>query len=483
MKIAKTPFNVSLLDPGESTWSLMVPVTSGGILDHATGDYHPQGLYSPLIFGRPGDKRRATTESFIDLRTKIFQPFYLKELLSLKRLYSEIIYGTGYARWDEEAKDFVRASMLDGRTGFAFFVENINKLEFKEGKSGKRNMRVDFLKRYKGRAVTSKQLVIPAGLRDVAIENGRPVEEELNKFYRKMIMTANAINPTIASATPELLDAPRANLTRSAMAVFDYIYNMVEGKTGFDRAKFARRRIFGSTRNVISSMPLGSNVLGDKRQVDFNTIMVSLYQFLKGTEDLMDYTLRQHNFREFFESIMDKVTLVNKETLEAEEVELNGRTKDEWGTPAGRIKLFNRFSDGGHRHDPIEIEGYYLSLIYRDATSFKLFSSINDLPDHLDRNKVRPLTWGELFYIHAAKYYDKVRAYTTRYPVTGLGSTFGAKVYIRSTVTADTVVELDADWRNSGGFEYLEYPHVEVKADYFATMCVHNVTLPGLGAD
>ena len=118
------PFNIEILNISEKTLQHLRPIRTMDSFDGATGNFNDDGLFSTLIFGRPGDELRSRRFSYIDIKVSVFQPTMFFTLMSLKQLYTDIISGTAYAIWDEEKKDFFRADAINGKTGYAFFVSH-----------------------------------------------------------------------------------------------------------------------------------------------------------------------------------------------------------------------------------------------------------------------------------------------------------------------------------------------------------------------
>lgn len=434
MKISRLPMNITFMDPSQSTYNGMAPVQSLAMFKPNSNEFHPLGLYSDLIFGRQGDERRDTAMSFIKLKTPVFHPLYFQELSTLKGLYKEILYGTGYAEWDPQLKDFIRSNMMVGETGYAFFMSHWDELKFKSGDSTMRKLRIIMLEKFKDKALTENMTVIPAGLRDVEIDaGGRPVENDINALYRKILSAANTISPTVGSTNTPVLDTPRANLTRNVKAVYDYIFSLLNGKGGVLRSKYARRKVFFSTRNIISPPSLGAAKLGDENQHDPSKVSMGVFQWVKGCEIKVFHAIKHNDFREFFELIDEQVTLTDPKTFKKVEVRLSTDERNKWGTNDGLTKLFNSFVDTSSRNAPILIDGLYLKLIYQDDTKFMFLSDISELPEGFDKSLVRPVTIGEFLYYHIANMVDEVRWFITRHPVTDLDSIYAAFVYLKTT--------------------------------------------------
>lgn len=486
LKLRQVPFNITMLTNDKSIVDTLLPVKSLSLMDHISSDFHQHGLYSTVIFGPQGSRERDRRRSYIDLKVPIFNPIYFDQLRRLKGLYGDIILGRDYAVFDEVEKDFVRSKqgILDGETGYSFFLRHFDKLEFKKGESKERQLRIEVLETYRKQCLGEFLIVIPAGLRDVQFdENGRPVEEEIGPLYRKVISATNTIPDRLEDKDSPLLDGPRRSIQLAINEISTYILNILSGKKGFLSGKFGSRRVFGTTRNVLTSMETGSAILGDAKQPDLSTTINGLFQFMKGTEPLLAlYELKQGFLKDFFDNIDQEPMLINRETLQAEPVSLSARQRDKWGTKIGIEKLINGFKNAKLRHKPIWIDGHYLKLIYQDDKYFRVMNSIDELPEGWDKNKVRPMSWAEMFYLHCERIMPRVRVFNTRYPVTGLGSTYPSEIYIKTTITGHRLKELGEDWKITER-EVLEFPKTTEALAFHESMVVHPSFLGPLGAD
>ena len=55
------PFNIALLPIEESTLNGLKPVKVSDIFDGMSKNFHDEGLYSTIIFGKVGDERSKST--------------------------------------------------------------------------------------------------------------------------------------------------------------------------------------------------------------------------------------------------------------------------------------------------------------------------------------------------------------------------------------------------------------------------------------
>lgn len=483
MQLRNIPFNVSILNPESDFFFGLTPTISLSMFDQVTGDFSEGGLFSNEIFGRQGEKERNDRFSFVDLKVKVFHPLYFEELSNVKGLYGGIILGRSYAKWDAKEKDFVPAKILEGETGISFFLKHFNDIKFRRNKSQKRDKRIKFMEDFKDKALLSKYLVIPAGLRDLEFdENGRPIVDDLNPLYNKLISNANTISPAIDDEDDPTLNRARGSMQLAVNNVYKFIFDLVKGKRGFLLSKVASVKVAGTTRNVISTMEVGSKILGDPRQPTIDTTIVGLPQFMSATRYKMKYQFKSGAFSDFFTSEGVGTRLINRKTLELEDVTLNPRTSDKWLTSEGQDKLMGAFIEPKSRHKPVVIDGMYLGLIYQDDKYYKLFRDISELPEHLDRDNVRPVTYAEMFYAHAEPLMENTYHFATRYPVTSSESIQAGKTYLRSTEEALQLTELGSDWGVSD-HNVLEFPNTLNKSKFFETQSVHPSSLGLYGAD
>lgn len=485
MRVAKIPFNIALVDSKKD--SMLFSLFSVDVLntfDNDTGDFHPRGLFSNAIFGQQGDEKRSTQHSFINLKAPIMHPFYLKILNGFKPLYREILLGTGYGIFDEKLKDFIRADPITGETGYAYFISKFNDLVFEVGGSIERRQRVKFLNENRDKAFMTKYIVIPAGLRDIEFsEDGRPVEDDLNPLYRKLISQVATVNTVTASVNDAVLDNARRSITMTGELIFSHIYDLIEGKRGFIQSKFASRKVFGTTRNVISAQEMGTENLNDIRAPRQDTTTVGLPQFMSGTQPKMRYRLREFVLKDFIDNLRGTVSVYDPKTLEKVEVTLPEKVSDKWGTDDGLNSIMGSFSNPVVRHKRVYVDGYCIGLLYNDGKGFKRIYDINEVPKD-KRQFVTPLTWAEMFYLAAAPFVKEVRATNTRYPITTLGSTYPSRAYLKTTELSLYLHPYDDNWNlDKTNTDYVEFPNTEKKTAFHETMVVHSSNLPALGAD
>lgn len=508
MKAIDMPFNVELIKLDSSRLRSIKPVSStdimsstgqrlqGAIINNSlswkgenslTTNFHDDGLFSISIFGRIGDEFRDSRFSYIDIKTTVFHPLIHKALCKLKAMYGEILAGRTYVTWDDEIKDFVLADEVTGDTGFFFFVKHWEKIEFKKTPSVQRNQRIKLIEKYRDRALTDKILVMPAGLRDVrAVAAGRLDFDPINDIYRRIIGLSNTIAGSGEKVASPSMNYSRHQLQMSFNEIYATIEKMLSGKKGLVQNKWSSRRVFNGTRNVISSMDTSKRILGKKGGPKATDTILGLHQTIKGAFPLTIHLMRNGYLGKAFGIGVsgNLVSLVDPKTLMRETVELSSLTIDRWTTIDGLEKIINMYKDVSNRHKPVMVEGRYLALIYKGPDkTFKIFGSIDELPDHLDSQYVEPITLVELIYLSGYRNWNNLKVIVTRYPITGIGSSYPSDLYVKTSVIGEEREELGDDWEPMGeGNIAYEFPTKKPEA-FLDTQVVSNVRLGGLGGD
>ncbi|QCW23140.1 RNA polymerase beta subunit [Vibrio phage USC-1] len=475
------PTNVSLLNPSKVAWSLMRPVSSADVNEGSSTGLHPDGLYSVETFGRVGSEERDRKLSYIDVKLPIFNPTYFKSLVTLKSLYLGIIRGTEYAVWDAETKDFIKSNLLDGETGYSFFMTHFNELEPKLTESFRRKKKVELFHTYQSQALCSKVIVIPAGLRDVQFgENDRIIEPEINEYYRKLLFRTKAVVVEPGEENSPVYDNLRWGAQSNFNDIDTYIQNLTKGKTGFFQKRVATRGVVGGTRNVISARQVSVEDADAPNSIDVNTTDIGLYQAMLEFQYTCRYGMLNGWVQNVFTIGSNLAKLVDPKTFEYQYKEVDPKVIDRWMTPEGLTKLFNGFKDSHLRNKPIMIEGLYMGLIYDDGKQVRIVGDKSEIGDR-DPAHLRPLTYMELFYISCGNLIETRMTQVTRYPITGVGSIYPSKINLRTTIQSKPRVLLDEFWEE--GERLNNFPLLTGRPSYFDAMSVDGSRLELLGGD
>lgn len=489
------PANFTLLDLNDRRVANLGQVTSLDIFDGSTTVFHEDGLYSTKIFGRVGSNEREARVGYIDLKVSILHPKIARDLFRLKGLYREIVAGRTKAMWSVKDKDFINVKpqhlqeqlKVPGNeygTGYAFFMRYFPKIEFRETSSTERQDRIDFINKYRHRPTIRRIAVIPAAYRDLQIsEDGRITKDEINDLYYSCLSISNVINDKQDLDDP-LFDVIRNSLTNRVMEIYTLLETMLQGKRGLMLSDWGSRTVDHGTRNVLSVADHTRDNLITGRGPDTNSVTVGLWQTIKGLTPFTIYALRNTILKPIFGRPDTLVPLIDPKTLETVETEIHPTTKERWTSKEGLLKVINSFSYKEARHNPVMVEGKYLLLVYSDDKSFKIVYDLNDVPDHIDRSKIKPMTYAEMFYLIAYRRWYEFYGLMTRYPVTGIDSIFPAKIYLKTTAVGSSKYELQDDWSFVKDPERLalEYPDITVPL-FHDTLSASTNRLTGLGAD
>jgi hypothetical protein len=461
MAVKKVPFNVGILTISDQ-WALLVrPVTSQDIFVAASKNLHPDGLFSQDIFGIPGTPARYTKEGYIDIKVEIFHPLLYKCLISMKGLYADIMAGKSYAVFDDKLKDFVQCPASEGATGYAHFVKHWKDIAFVQTDSDQRKEKIRVIEKYKSQAMTARIYVLPAGYRDVEIdETGRVTSNEVNALYSALIAISNTITPALLKADISSYDAQRYRLQSTFNEIYEMMFGVLRGKNNLMMGKWAARAITDSTRNVLVSMDITSKRLEDPGAPDLNHVTVGLLQFMKATRPKFLHYLKNGFLAQVFTSSSAPALLTDRRTLMPVRVDVPSGVYDKWMSSQGLEKYINSYKERSIRDRPIMVAGqYYLGLIYRGPDStFKLIHGIDELPADRKKEDCKPISLTDLFYIHCYEWASTIPMLVTRYPIVTNRSTFPAMAFLVSTVTSEERVPLDANWQPVTDKVALKFP-------------------------
>lgn len=476
------PFNIEILHLTADKLVGITPVTSLDMFEGMSRNLNDTGLFSIPIFGRIGSPARSSRFSYIDIKAKVFHPVAFRSLVQLKSLYGEILQGKSFAIWDNEIKDFVKSNQLEGQTGFHFFEQHWLDLKFEERPSDIRHTNIQFINKYKNISMTDKVIVLPAGFRDIEVEDdGRVSVNDINAFYKKLLSVSNTITPNAVKESIEMLDGARYSMQYTFNQIYDMIESLIKGKRKLIMGKWASRKIFNGTRNVITSSDLSSDELNAPNNVGFNDTVCGLYQYIKAMGKVSVFHLRTGYLSKVFSTAQSPAILVNKKTLKKEHVNVSSETFDQWMSDEGIEKILTLFSEESLRHNELEIDGYYLGLIYKGPGVYKIFQDIDELPEGYDKKYVTPITFTELIYTSVYSDSHKYPGLVTRYPVTGFGSIYVSKVYLKPTLQTEKRTPLGEDWTPD---PYLPVAYnFPTKTDFVNSLSPHPSKLARLAAD
>lgn len=474
-------FNIYLLTPTANSVRGMRPVTVLDIFEGLTKNFHPDGLFSLETFGRVGEEKRNRIFSYIDLKVPVLHPVIFKALSDLKGLYRDILAGKAYAVFNEN-KDFEESTALEGDTGYEFFIKHLPELVFEERPSPRRQFNIRLIEKHKESLLMDKHVVLPAGMRDYIVDqNGKPSEDEINPLYRRLLSLSSMVTNVNVGRNLSDLDAIRFNIQTTVQEIYEYIVNILEGKSGFMLGKWASRLVANTTRNVITSYVNDNDELFGPKTVNPNQAVIGLYQFLRMTLPLSTFHLREKYLTKIFTGPENPALLIDKKTLKSTQVNIASETYDEWMTNDGIEKFFSRYGEDDLRHEYLEVDGHYLALIYKgEDMTFRIFHDIDDLPEGFDPKNVHPVTYTELLYVAIYEDAHKIPCTVTRYPAIEYGSVYPGYTYLKTTARGEMRTELGDDWTKT---EKVASEFPIYKEGFFNSASPNPTHLKTLGAD
>jgi hypothetical protein len=462
----------------------IAPITRLDIMEGATSNFHPDGLFSTRIFGMVGSKERDQTYGKIQLGVRIIHPKVYRELLNVKSLYGDILSGARTAKFDPIRKDFVVSIEEDAESGYSFFFRHMNEIELVKNDSLSRSDTVDFLERWRHRWTTINIPVMPAGMRDLEMgDDGRVVKHEINDFYYRILAISKSITPSRDMESPAY-DHNRSALQAAVNALFDYIEGIIGGKNGFQRDRWASSRVHEGTRNVLTAMNTSGAHLDSPNVPGYDATVLGVHQTATSMAPLVIHWLRTGFLEQLMNAGEGDVPLIDKDTLKQTWVSLSPTERDSWVTEDGMRGLINSLVNIEARQRPVEIAGHYLKLVYLGEGTFKVFDSIDELPNGFNREHVHPMTLIELLYLCGYNKWAKYFTDVVRYPIESENSTYPSRIYVRSTTIGEMRRELDHNWEPIEGPDGIanEYPKYGLSS-FHDSESPHPSRLSGLGAD
>lgn len=502
-------FNIDLLIPDDGKFKSMLlgEVESLAIFEPNSDVFNSKGLFSNQIFGQIGSDLRLERPGYVDTKLHFLHPLVYSTICNLGKKYEDIIEGNVRATFNKETNDFDIDP--EGETGFSFFLKYLDKIEYVKNESERRSYKVSLVNKYgRSSGLFNQFLILPAGLRDYTVdEKGVPSEDEINKDYRVLIGLANRLkNVTITPDLEPLFDPVRLRIQKVVCKIYKYLQSIIDGKSKFIQSKWASRGIENATSNVITAVKVNIPKLNadNDKHPGFNSTIVGLYQYLKALGNITPHQLLINFISESMGESSTSVQLINPKTLQRELVEIKAKTRQDWTSIEGINNTVNKLAQDEIKNEFVKIDGYYLAFILEDEdkqTIDVLFDPIVELGERYnldtklgvdnvlksieDYNKyggirkpnLRPITYGELFFISVLECVPRFPGYVTRYPITGHGSIYPSWPYLKST-SVGLKRTINLKYKT---LETLEYP--SIGTDYNRSMSVHYSRLKALGGD
>lgn len=488
-------FNIRLMDTEKyMSVNRLKPVTTSLIKLPSTNTFHPDGFFSEEIFSQIGTEQRFTQLGYIKLNTAILHPIIYKIFVDSSALYKEIMSSRTFARFDLESSDFVRVDNVEETsdevdTGYAFFMRYIEAIKLKDTGSPKRQDDIELLNKYKKEKILYNHIVLPAGVRDISLDdNGVMIQDDINKLYSVLLSYTNSIPE---NTTSHLYDTVRYQMQLKAYEIYAYIRGITDGKRGFFQGQYTARKITLGTRNVISAANYNVKNIKDPQLLKSDEVKLGLYQTMKGMQPLLVYGIRNYLIDPIFTNNPNITTipLINPKTLELEYKDISDEVRLRFTSENGIGKMINNFLSTEQRDKSVTVrtadnKNYYMCLVYDLGDRVYYFKSLSDLRvllRHIDKTKIRPLRYSEIFYVITHSVSLGKHVLVTRYPVLGERSVCVSKIHLCTTNPSRVVKLYNLLDQNQSYITYPEYP--VFGNDYIDTTILSVYKLAGLGAD
>lgn len=457
------------------------------------------GLLSNEIFGITKDDR-TTIFAYIDLAGEYFlHPLAYKIWSRLDSNVKLCVYEMDTFVYDPEKGKL--KSDPKGETGLKFLMKLIKTVDFKKTGSSKREVKINFLEKYREKLFMKDVVVIPAGMRDVNTEaDGKVGVGEINKLYNAIVRDAKALQESDDYGL-SLNGTLRGRIQDNIVKVYNWFIFGRDPLTGADAQASGLSRKLGlirragmkksfdwGSRLVICTQNLRKEKLSDL-DVDLDSIGLPLAAVCANLFPYMLYWIR--NWFSNRLSDVQTLTVYNTKTKKLEQTKI-----DSWQTVYSdeRIKKeIGRFMHGmSNRFVPIEAPivnptkgtNYYLQFKGYNVPDEDIAKKlINDQMSkesfHLNS---RPLTWCDLIYMAAMEVTKDKMTLITRFPMDSYYNQFPAKIKVISTIETEPILV----WNTF----YKKYPKITLadinqnSSNHFVDVALpNNVRLGSIGGD
>lgn len=462
------------------------------------------GLLSNEIFGISKDDRTQIF-AYINLAGETFMhPLAYKTWCRLDSNIKLCAYEMETFSLDEETGKLVKDP--EGETGIKFLKKIIKKVDFQKTNSMKREVKIDFIQKYRDKLFTENLIVIPAGYRDVNTDtDSRIGVGEINKLYDTIIRDTNALRESEDYGL-SLNGSLRGRIQDNLVAIYDWIvfgrFNGVDAqasglsrKLGLIRRAGMKKSFDWGSRLVICTQNLRVEDLDDL-EVDLDSMGLPLAALCANFFPYLLYNIRQWFDNQFTNMKYSQGIIMDKSKKEIIDIEL-----EDWRLTFSdeRIKKeIDRFMHGSsNRFVPIEVPlSKDSEKKLKDRKAYILFKgnkiTSKDAVEKLQKNEViniesfpletRPMTWCDIIYIALKEITKDKMTLITRFPVDSYWNQFPAKIKVLSTIKTEPMI-ID-------GIFYKEYPLIRVEdmnkdtsSKFIDVALPNNVRLDSIGGD
>ena len=437
------------------------------------------GLFSYVIFGRPGSKERAQKFAYIDLKSPFLHPLVYKTLIRLDRKFEQVVAGQG--SWIINKAGQLEESYIDeASTGLDFLFKNWKNIVHKKTESVQRMERVNFLNNFDtNNAFLTKQIVIPAQYRDIDfanIESGKVAHDEINDKYAKLLRLVASMRLDDDGDFMGTGLMTKFSIQNTLIDIYDYFMNKLKKKRGILRQAVMGKSVDYGIRSVISASQYNMESYKDLK-VTFEKSGVPLTQCLVA---FFPFTMKY--LQDFFEAEFGKVKHINRKNPKTGQIERIALSPDcmvdfEYDKLQKKVDQFVKAPTNRFEVIQVKTEKGYMPLRFVGS-----FRDEADAKSNSSSISNRYLTWTDLFYMCAVEITRDKCVYITRYPMEDYFGCYPTEVSVLSTFkTAPQIVN---------GVEYPFYPVIDLNTPkekipglFIDSLQLFNAMLSAIGGD
>lgn len=216
------------------------------------GEWHPEGLFSEIIFGPEESTDRKRTFSYIDLNALVIHPSAYMLLIQLDRKIEKFLS-------TEETYSVSRDGTLqvdpDGVTGISEFIKILPKIKFRGGTETRDKFvkKIEQASKEGGLFIDTIPIIPPEQRNAYQDDKGVLIYDPINDHYVALIRRAYQIKS--ASKSGPLFDLLNYELQKAVIGHDNFIRKLIQKKSGLIRSSLLAKRTDFSGRAVITPGP------------------------------------------------------------------------------------------------------------------------------------------------------------------------------------------------------------------------------------
>jgi hypothetical protein len=442
----------------------------------------PNGLLSNQIFGITKDDR-ANTFAYISLGTQMYiHPLFYKTMCKLDSKIPSITHGIkNYSIKNGELVE----DDENGGTGINYLYKNYDKIKFKKNESESRNIKIDFLTKFKDKIFIKNVVVIPAYYRDVNSEGEyKKGVGDINKLYDSLIIAARSLKESQDYGL-SLSDTVKGRVEDILVDIYDWFtkeQNGIAGKTGILHRAGTSKTTDYSARLVISAANLKVENMDDM-MCDLDHSAIPLASIAANFFPYIIFYMRR-----FFENLFSTniLTVINFKNNKNGSITYEELIDYRISFSDTKLKEeLDRFIHGyANRLRIIEVplkNGKVVPL-HIDAKYKEAETDLGDIVEREKKELNRDLTWCDLIYMAAVEVTQDKMVVITRYPIDNCYNQFATQINVSSTKETEPLIV--------NGKYYPHYPKIRqedigtnTSSKFLDTVNLCNAYLDSIGGD